>query len=207
METSSRLRRIAPGMTLCLTAIVLSGGLSWVVLGERPMSSAESEGPLAAHAVWTRHENLADLMHTTEVVVRGKVLDVEPYPPITWRDAGAAEGAPELPRKLITFRTDEQLFGPGVGDTFTVLHTLPPAGTILTEDPLYVRGEDSLLFLRTAQGPKGRAEVAGALSVVGIDGRYGIARTGELRPALGGGPVQEVQQARQNPQRFKEAKQ
>lgn len=201
---AGRLQRTVNAFVPLCAVLVLSGVGSWVMLGGKS-TPAHGSRTLPAHAVWHRHETLRVLMRDARIVTRGTVVGVTAYPPITWQDAGASEGAPEIPRRLVTFRTDDQYFGQRLGETFAVVQALPPDGALLPEFPTFVVGERAVLFLRGAVGPKGRNEIPGAYDLIGIDGRYRVDETGRVVAFLGGAPVDEVDAAVRNPRRFQEA--
>jgi len=175
--------------------------------GSRAPEAGDVASLAPAHAVYFRHETLRALMRDSDVVARGTVIDIAPYAPITAQDAGAAADAPAIPRRLVTFRTDQQLHGSHLGGSFEVIEALPPRGTYLEESPPYGVGEEAVVFLRSAFGPRGRPERSGAFFVVGVDARYRVQRTGELRAGMAGAPVEEVRAALRDPERFQEAAQ
>lgn len=144
-------------------------------------------------------------MQGTTFIARGTVVQVADYPAITFKDAGSAEGAPAIPRKLVTFRRDERLYGGLDGTTFQVVQPLAPGGAVFPENPEFKVGERALLFLRPTMEPDGTAAKTPALSMVGIDGRYRIASSGEIDAMLDGAPIADVRAAARQPSRFEEA--
>jgi hypothetical protein len=144
-------------------------------------------------------------MKSTDLVVRGEVVDVQPYAPITAADAGSAVGAPPLPRKLVTLRVGAELFGHAGASTIKIVHDLPPEGSVLVEDPVPRLSEEMVVFLRPGLGPRG-VIIPGAWSRVSIDGRYTLSRGGRVDAMVPGGPLEAVRDALAEPDRLREAK-
>lgn len=201
-----RSRRNVLGGAVRLAAISMVAGVgSWLAIPSDEPNAVMSTSPAPAHATWFRHESLKDLMKPTAYVVAGKVVAVEPYAPITAKDAGAAEGAPEIPRQIATLRVSQQYFGAKLEPEISVVQNLAPDDAVFSEDPPYRSGDELMLFLRDAIGPRS-VPIPGALSRVGIDGLYRQQRDGRFTPALGGAPEAEVAAATRNPEKFREAK-
>lgn len=205
------------GVAGLLGTAAVSGLASWATIGTSPESSASPRladagsprvaGPIEGHATWFRYQTIKQLSTASELVVKGTVTDVAEYPPITAAMAGAAEGAPPIPRQIVTVAVEDVLFGEDPGAIVRVVHALPPKGVAFSEDPEYKAREKTLLFLRSAREPgSGRPTNRGLWEQVGIDGRLRLTEQGKAIGALPNGPEREINETNDLPATIKEAK-
>jgi hypothetical protein len=126
------------------------------------------------------------------VVVTATVTDVSALAPITAADAGAASGAPDIPRERVSVTVDRRLLG-DAGDAVEIIDTRLPGKPQSDEDPGYRAGERYVLFLKPAVGPGGA--IGGAWQTVSNDGRLPLRADNDVRELLPRGPRDEIRAA------------
>lgn len=190
--------RIALLPLLAVTA--LSAGGSSVLFGPpAEVAGSTTPVPVASHVTWQRMTSFREIARAAELVVEGTVVGNEEGPPITAKTAKAAAGFPDIPQRLITLSVESTYLG-DAARTVRFLHSLPPGGTPLEEDPAYRLGSRELLFLRD-EGPES------VWVRTGIDGRFPVVN-GEFQGLLPNGPADEVRAARGSlREKIKEARQ